>query len=240
MIRRTLDRFGSCVFTAMFMGFLIPHAHADDIPRQLVEGLTSEDFKTRLRTQEDLLAWARKSPDASIDLLYDRYDAEKDPEARVRYLNVLRGLVADLYLKDGKGYVGIVMRPLLMNAAGGDPGIAQRLRVDSVVPDGPADHAGILPGDIILRINGRELQADDVMESFKGQVQKMKPGQKVELALSRNDEALNLTVTLGRLPPEAELRVFGQPQIPLEELDRNARERHFQEWLAAKKRERAS
>lgn len=208
------------------------------IPEQLYNGLTAEDFKTRLECQQKLLEWARNSPDSGrLDELYERYIGSEDPEARSRCHNILRKLVEDQYLKDGKGYVGIVMGVAKVGVGEGNV-FVDRLRIDALVPDGPADEAGMLVGDLILEVNGKELGEPNVMDAFKALVQSRNPGEKIPIKLQRADKELNLTVTLGKLPPGADLQFFGEPQLPLEELDRNAKEAYFKNWLEKKKKEK--
>jgi len=214
-------------------------ANAEVVPENLLEGLAAEDFKTRLDNQEKLLEWARSAPDTGrTDDLYNRYLNSEDPEIRTRCLNVLRKLVEDQYLKDGKGYVGIVMGVAMVPKEDGE-GLVENLRIDSIVPEGPADQAGMKVGDLILRVNGKILATPNVMDSFKDLVQSKNPGEKVIIELKRAGQELKLTVTLGKLPAGADLRFFGEPQLPLEELDKNAREAYFQDWLTKKKQGKA-
>jgi len=213
-------------------------AKAEQLPRDLFNGLAAEDFKTRLDNQEKLLEWARNSPDTGrLDELYDGYLKSEDPEIRTRCLNVLRKLVEDQYLKDGKGYVGIVMGVAMVPKEDGE-GLVENLRIDSIVPEGPADQAGMKVGDLILRVNGKILATPNVMDSFKELVQAKNPGEKVIIELKRAGQELKLAVTLGKLPAGADLRFFGEPQLPLEELDKNAKEAYFKDWLEKKKKER--
>ena len=76
--------------------------------------------------------------------------------------------------------VGVMMKP----AAGG-------LKVDSIVPRSPAEKAGILPGDIIARVNGacaEELGLEGVRQLFS-------TPNPIKLSVDRMGEQLELTVT---------------------------------------------
>jgi C-terminal processing protease CtpA/Prc len=210
-------------------------AICEQIPENLLSGLAAEDFKTRLDSQEKLLEWARNSSNSDrLDELYARYMGSEDPETRSRCYNILRKLVEDLYLKDGKGYVGIIMG--VAKVAEGDvEGFVEKLRIDAIVPDGPADQAGMLVGDLIEEVSGKKLGQPNVMDAFKALVQSRNPGEIVPMKLQRADKELSVTVTLGKLPAGADLQFFGEPQMSLEELDRSAKEAHFKNWLEKKK-----
>lgn len=211
---------------------------AGDVPENMMQGLRSEVFKTRIENQQHLLEWARKDPKQAAENLYQRSITDEDPEVRSRCHNVLRELITDQYLKDGKGYVGIIMGALRLPAGEGNR-MEERLRVDSVVQGGPADKAGIRVGDLILAVNNKALAAEDVSTAFKDKIQGMRPGDKVILSLQRANEDLEIPVFLGKLPPGADQRIFGEPQQSIEELDRIAREAYIQRWLDARKTKRS-
>jgi putative serine protease PepD len=72
--------------------------------------------------------------------------------------------------------------------------------VGAVVPGGPADAAGLQPGDRVLSVNGRAVnQADDVAAAVAG----LKPGRDVKVAVQRGDSPRTLTVKLGTRPAQA-------------------------------------
>ena len=66
-----------------------------------------------------------------------------------------------------------------------------------VVPDSPAERAGLQSGDVIQEIAGREVKtADEVQQA----VAKTEAGKKLNLGLVRNDKQLELDVKVGILP----------------------------------------
>ena len=73
--------------------------------------------------------------------------------------------------------------------------------VVEVVPNSPADKAGLKPGDVIQEIEGQEIiQADQVQQA----VAKTDVGEKLSLGLLRNEKQLKLDVRVGILPrPQA-------------------------------------
>ena len=66
-----------------------------------------------------------------------------------------------------------------------------------VVPNSPAERAGLKSGDVIQKIAGQEVEtADEVQQA----VAKTEIGEKFNLGLVRNDKQLELDVTVGILP----------------------------------------
>jgi len=69
--------------------------------------------------------------------------------------------------------------------------------VASVIPGGPADNAGLQPGDRIVAIGGRDVtQSTDVSTAVTAR----EPGEKIAVRVSRGGGARTLTVTLGKRP----------------------------------------
>ena len=71
--------------------------------------------------------------------------------------------------------------------------------IDEVVPGGPADKAGVLVNDIIVGINGTRLENSDAMSSYLQEY--TLPNENVTLNIIRNNQNLNLPLTLGTRPP---------------------------------------
>ncbi len=78
---------------------------------------------------------------------------------------------------------------------------ARGIIVAGIVPDGPADKAGLQPGDVVNAING---QAVDEPHSFMTLVAGFTPGARVELQGQRNGVAFALSAKVGERPiPDA-------------------------------------
>ncbi len=106
---------------------------------------------------------------------------------------VVTRVVEDI-LHDGKvsrGWLGVYISTSM------DEQNNQRILVDGVFTDGPASEAGILPGDLIVSVNGTEISDIREFVSFVGS---MEPGMEVTMELLRGNEHLKLTVTLGNRP----------------------------------------
>jgi membrane-associated protease RseP (regulator of RpoE activity) len=67
-------------------------------------------------------------------------------------------------------------------------------RVDQVVADSPAAKAGLQVGDVITAIGGTKIDATHALSDL---IQQKKPGDSVDLAVTRGSQTLTITVTLG-------------------------------------------
>jgi serine protease DegQ len=110
--------------------------------------------------------------------------------------------IVDQLLKRGRAthaFVGLEPAPIT-------PEIAAQLGIDrttgvvvrDVVPDGPAANAGILPGDVLIRMGDRELER---VEDFLDEVRARKPGDRVSITLLRGGREQQVEVTLVERPP---------------------------------------
>ena len=69
--------------------------------------------------------------------------------------------------------------------------------IDDVVPDGPADVAGVKSGDIIIKVD--DLEITDQMELRESLAQR-KAGDAVKIVIRRDSETIEFEVKLGALP----------------------------------------
>jgi Do/DeqQ family serine protease len=73
--------------------------------------------------------------------------------------------------------------------------------VSSVTPDSPADRAGVRRGDLILAIDGRDV---DDSNSLRNQVSRHQPGTDVALTIQRDGQPRRVNVRLAELPRSAD------------------------------------
>jgi serine protease Do len=101
-----------------------------------------------------------------------------------------------------RGMLGVTVQPVT-------PEIANSLRMDAirgalvngVQEDGPADAAGVKRGDVIVALNGAEVESSN---DLRNEVAALKPGTKAELTVVRGGREHTITATLGELPTRSE------------------------------------
>ncbi|MBV8627749.1 MAG: DegQ family serine endoprotease, partial [Paraburkholderia sp.] len=76
---------------------------------------------------------------------------------------------------------------------------AQGALVSSVEPNGPADKAGVQPGDIILKFNGHPVETATDLPRMVGDT---KPGTKATIEVWRKGQTRDLPVTIAEMQPE--------------------------------------
>jgi serine protease Do len=84
--------------------------------------------------------------------------------------------------------------------------------VQAVEPGQAAAAAGIQPGDVVLRVAGKDVTPDQTLSFL---VANMAPGTRVPIELVRNGRNMTVTATVGKRPSEEELAAaqsFGEDQ----------------------------
>ncbi|MCB2084282.1 MAG: Do family serine endopeptidase [Sphingomonadaceae bacterium] len=74
--------------------------------------------------------------------------------------------------------------------------------VQIVVPDEAADKAGIRAGDIVTKVNGKDVTRDQTLSFL---VANIKPGTRIPIELLRDGQRRTVTATVGKRPTEEEL-----------------------------------
>lgn len=103
---------------------------------------------------------------------------------------------------DGKvshGFLGVQMAAL--NEAGKKQlGVAGGVLVTQVEPGGPAERAGIKPGDVLLKVDDREISDGQALQRS---VQSLQPGKKVMVTVQRDGKSKLIEVKLGERPAQS-------------------------------------
>ena len=80
---------------------------------------------------------------------------------------------------------------------------AKGVLIAGVVRDGPADRAGVRPGDVLVGVNDQTVPNPSAMLNVIAAVQ---PGSVARLKLLRNGNPLELKLTVGKRPRPQRLR----------------------------------
>ncbi len=93
-----------------------------------------------------------------------------------------------------RGSIGIQFRQGLSSAVNRVYGFKNGVLVQEVQPGGPADKAGLKPGDIITQIDGRDVKdGDDLVNDIASR----HPGSSIRLGYMRDGRQQDATVTIG-------------------------------------------
>jgi len=80
--------------------------------------------------------------------------------------------------------------------------------VNSVTPGGPGEKAGLKPGDVIVKLNGKDVNDPNTL---RNEIADGAPGTDVTLTIERNGMQQDIRAKLGELTPET-ARAVGQFQ----------------------------
>jgi serine protease Do len=93
-----------------------------------------------------------------------------------------------------RGSVGIIFNQGLSGAVNRVYGFSHGVVVRSIQPGGPAEKAGLKPGDIVLTIDGRSIKdGDDLVDEISSR----RPGSSARLGYLRDGKQADATVTVG-------------------------------------------
>ncbi len=111
-----------------------------------------------------------------------------------------------------RGYLGVGLQPIDEDFAA-SLGLPKRRGelLQTVQDDSPAARAGLKPGDIVTKVNGKDVTGDQTVSFL---VANLEPGAQVPIELLRDGQRLALNVTLGKRPSEAELQQQNQTFDP--------------------------
>ena len=118
-----------------------------------------------------------------------------------------------------RGYLGVQIAPMTEDLAD-SLGIAHKRGeiVQSVVDGGGASKAGLEPGDIVLKVNGKDVTPEQTLSFI---VANTPPGTRIPIELLRDGKRMTLTATVGKRPTEEELaqQSFGQQAPDTDPMD---------------------
>lgn len=102
-----------------------------------------------------------------------------------------------------RGWLGVVIQEVSRDLAESfGLEIPSGALVVNVLPDSPAQSAGVREGDVILRLNGNSIARSSELPH---QVGRIRPGEKADVEVMREGRLQTLSVTIGLLPDEDQL-----------------------------------
>ncbi len=127
-------------------------------------------------------------------------------------INLVKGIISQLHQHGSvtRGWLGVLIQPV-------SPDIADAFKLDSakgalvadVMPESPAQLAGIKRGDVIIEYDGREVQENDQLPLM---VAGTEIGRKVEVKLIREGKMKTVEVTIKKLEEKEEDASPGEPE----------------------------
>jgi serine protease Do len=102
-----------------------------------------------------------------------------------------------------RGYLGVRIQPMNEDLADALGLPANRGEfVQSVQPGEPAEQAGLQAGDVVLRVDGKDVTQEQTLSFI---VANIEPGRRINLEIIRDGQRRTLPVTVGRRPSEEAL-----------------------------------
>lgn len=204
-----------------------------ELPQKSIADLQSKEFGVREAAQLDLLSWARQQADPAMSELFHQSRVAEDPEVRERCLSVLRELVADEYMKDGEGYVGIMMRDMIADIPG-DPKPRSVINVMQILADSAAQRAGLQVNDLITGLDDLVWHEGLASLPFSEKIRSKKPDSKITLHVLRDGKLIDLVAILKRRPPIPNNLFLNDQNFDLNAIERADKEAYFRRWLSQK------
>jgi len=115
--------------------------------------------------------------------------------------------IIDTLMKGGKiqrGYLGVGRQAVDEDIAASMPGLTKGTGelIGRVEPGQAADKAGVKSGDVILAVNGQEVNPDNTLSYMVGN---LAPGSTARLSVIRDGKPLTINAVIGTRPSEEEL-----------------------------------
>ena len=129
--------------------------------------------------------------------------------------------ILDSLVKYGKiewPWIGIYMQPELTEDLAKKFGVERGVLVTEVVKSSPAEKAGVKAGDVIQKVNEKEVNSP---LDLKNEILKLEIGEEIVLALVREKEQITIALTTGRIPEEI---VRAEEEIEEEETEKEIKE----------------
>jgi serine protease Do len=102
-----------------------------------------------------------------------------------------------------RGWLGVAIQPLSRDYARyfDDPE-REGILIADIIPDSPAQKAGLLPGDIVIEYNGEKVSAEkeDDLNKFRVLVSQTEVGAPARLKIARDGKDTSITIEISKQP----------------------------------------
>lgn len=102
-----------------------------------------------------------------------------------------------------RGWIGVEPRDITPELAK-NLGLSQKegVIIAGILKNGPADKAGMKPGDVLLSVKDQPVSS---MKEMFNLIARLQPGSRVEMAVSRDGRTMSMVVTVGKRPSRRRL-----------------------------------
>lgn len=180
---------GVAVIVGIFLGRLsVPKSNVDGYEGvQVMQMPTVTNKLQQILDVIDLYYVDNVSTDSIIEKVIPQVLEDLDPHTTYIPAELLNEVNSEL--KSNFGGVGVQFTI-----------IQDTVNIVSVVNGGPSSHLGVLPGDKIIKVNGRDfvgpmISTQMVMDSLRGDI-----GTKVDITITRNNTNIDFNIVRGLIP----------------------------------------
>jgi hypothetical protein len=188
------------LMTWVLCGWVFTTLSAKTLPdksayKQEVQRLGSSESQERNEAKGRLAAWSDRFPRVSLMYLADIYADAEDVEILYQLEILLRKQADEVLFSVPSAFLGVNFEQVNF------PDQDAQILISSVVPDTPADEAGLRPGDVILEIQGRKISEISETSNFAEFIQTHLPLQIINLRMKRAAKVWDIDLKLGLRPP---------------------------------------
>jgi S1-C subfamily serine protease len=183
--------------------------------------------KAGIQRGDIILAIDGEDINSTVELIeaLEGKDSGEEVSLTIQHGDEIDEVLLQLEERDGRVFIGIEPeRRRMFDLQPFVEGNAERLLlapsivITRVVPDTPADEAGLVEGDRITAINGEEIgSGDDLVDA----VQSREPGDEITLTIMRpgEEDSLQVTIILGKNPDVQSQAYLGVNFMPIPGLE---------------------